>query len=187
MRPPRPFGPLTRRCWGLSFGIAVAFGAGAAPGGAGTVTGTATIKATLAGVCEFVSTRDLDFGGIDGTGALADALDATGRLTVSCTQGQPYTVYLGDGDHRASAGSGLRNMGNGAARLPYQLFKDVDRGTVWDANGIGEGVAGGVGGVDGTGSGASQDLIVYGRIAAGTTVSKTPGAYADTILVTVAY
>jgi spore coat protein U-like protein len=166
---------------------ALALGLIAGRGEASTATGDATIQATLVGVCQLVSAPTLDFGNVGGVGTLPADVAASGSFNVACNDGLPYTVYLGDGLNRAGAGSGLRNMTNGTARLPYQLYKDSGHASVWDATGIGAGVTGGAGGVSGTGNAANQPLTVYGLIASGTTLPITLGAYSDTVLVTIAY
>jgi spore coat protein U-like protein len=170
-----------------SAAAALLIGAMACPADAATATGNATIQATLIGVCSLVSTPSLDFGNLGSAGSLSSDVDASGSFDVACTSGQAFTIYLGDGGNRASAGSGLRNMANGAARLPYQLYKATDRSAVWDETGMGAGVTGGSGGVGGTGIGTNQTFIIYGRIASGTALPATVGAYSDTVLVTVAY
>jgi spore coat protein U-like protein len=167
--------------------VPLAIGVTTDPAIAGTTTGSATIQVIMASVCELVSVPSLDFGEVGSVGALGADIDTSGTFSISCAADRDYTIYLGDGANRAAAGSGLRNMASGTALLPYQLFKDEAHSAVWDETGIGAGVTGGAGGVDGTGSGASQLLTIYGQIPIGTTLPKTLGAYADTVLVTVAY
>lgn len=109
----------------------------------------------------------------------------SGTITVSCTatrgigQGGRYTIA-------ASAGDGSfaqRLMKSGAFTLPYQLYTTAADTTVWG---------------DGTGGtstipitfqryffNASQTVNYFGNIAANE--NAAPGAYTDTILVTVTY
>lgn len=70
--------------------------------------------------------------------------------------------------------------------IPYQLYKDSNYSSVWDATG---GVAsiGGAGGVSGTGTGNAQTTTVYGKIPQGTTIASRPGSYSDSVVVTVTY
>lgn len=148
---------------------------------------TATINYTanfnIPTYCLLTATSDVDFGNLT-VGALAAPVDAAGGVSVQCSKSTAYTVYLGDGNQRIAGGN--RRMKNGTALLAYQLYKNAARTQVWDATG-GTGATGGSGGVNGTGSGTSQNLTVYARIPAGTSVPGTPGAYADTVVVTVTY
>jgi len=153
---------------------------------ADTVTGNGTVTATVTATCDLVAAPTIAFGTISGIGTLAADVTAQGTITVVCSTGAGYTVYIGDGANRVAPGSGNRQMANGAGRLPYQLYKTNAYAAIWDATG-GTATTGGSGGVNGTGSGANQNLTVYGRIAAGTTVPTVLGNYSDTVLVTVTY
>lgn len=122
-----------------------------------------------------LSTEAVDFGTISEIGNVSTALNADGEITVQCSTGTTYTVYLGEGNY--SAGGGQRQMANGASRLRYQLFQDGARTLVWnDSNGVLK-----------TATGSNQTLPVYGRIAQGTPVPGAAGAYSDTVIVTVSY
>lgn len=114
----------------------------------------------------------------------AAALDGVGNARVTCTGLigllVSYDIQLSRG---ASGSYAARSMSNGIHALSYNLYTSAARATVW-----------------GDGSGGSstvsdgyllailttvRDYPVYGRIGAGQNVS--PGAYADTIVVTVNY
>lgn len=174
----------SRAAAGVIAGV-LALGLGARPALADTQTGTVTVKATLVAACAAVTPVTLDFGNIASIGALAANNDKTTTFQVACSNGAPYTVYLGDGGNRI-AGSN-RRMANGTALLPYQLYSDTGFSHVWDTTGMGVGVTGGSGGVNGTGNGANQTMTIYGRIASGTVPPATIGAYSDTVVITVAY
>lgn len=158
----------------------------ATPALADTVTGNGTVTATVTATCDLVATPTIAFGPISGLATVATDVTAQGTITVICSTGAGYTVYIGDGANRVAPGSGNRQMANGAGRLPYQLYKTNAYAAIWDATG-GTATTGGSGGVNGTGSGANQNLTVYGRIAAGTTVPTVLGNYSDTVLITVTY
>lgn len=128
-----------------------------------------TANFVIPGSCQVETTSDVDFGALD-AGPLATHRDATGNITVKCTSGTDYTVYLGDGQNA----DGSRRMRNGAAYLPYQLYKDAARSQVWDNTG-GPGVVGGSGGVSGTGTNTNQSMTVFSRIPAGTVVPGVEG------------
>jgi spore coat protein U-like protein len=149
---------------------------------AGAVTYTANF--VIPGTCQLISTTTIDFGNLSQTGSLATAVPASGGITVQCSPGTPYTVYLGDGGQRISGG--YRRMKNGSALLSYQLYKDSGHTNVWDATG-GTTAMGGAGGVSGTATGSNDNLPVYGLIPSGVTVPATTGTYNDTVVVTVTY
>ena len=99
------------------------------------------------------------------------------RLAVTCTNTTPYTVGLDAGTFTGATVTTRRMTGPAAAPLSYSLFSDAGRTTNW-GNTAGSWVSG-------TGNGSSQTLNVYGRIPAAQ--YATPGAYTDTITVTVTY
>lgn len=107
----------------------------------------------------------------------AAATDATGSVRVACTNFiGGYTIALGPGGGSIPT----RRMASGTATLQYQLYTTAARATVW-GNGTG-------GGVVVSGSClvlCNQTFSVYGRIPA--RQSPRPGAYVDTITVTVTF
>lgn len=134
---------------------------------------TFTINATVAANC-LLAIQNIDFGS---TGILGANVDATGGVTITCTPGTPYTVSLNNGANGSAPAA--RKMKKGAETVTYGLYKDNARSQVWgDAATPGSTVAG-------TGSGAAQNLTVYGRVPAQTTPSA--GLYTDTVVVTVTY
>ncbi|OOG53717.1 spore coat U domain-containing protein [Rhodanobacter sp. C03] len=149
-------------------------------------TVTYSVNYVIPSVCTLVSTSTVNFGNISGsTVVAAGGVPATGAVTVNCTSTTAYTVYLGDGNQRLTGG-GNRQMANGTALLPYQLYKDSGYTKIWDATG-GTSATGGSGGQNGTGSGVNQSLTVYARIPGGAAVPATIGNYTDTVVVTVTY
>lgn len=114
-----------------------------------------------------VSATNVAFGTY--TGAL---VEITGTVTVHCTNGAAYDVGLSGGD---SGSVTARTMMNGTAPLNYALTSGSYAGTNWGNTNPTW--------VTGTGTGANQVLTVYGELAAAQYVA--PGAYTDTITVTV--
>ena len=111
---------------------------------------------------------------------------STGRIRVSCGGvaglAIPYTVALSAGIGTL----GARTMGAGAGRLAYNLYTTSSYSTIW---GDGSGATATVGGgflLDVLGTAPPQDLTVYGRIP-GSQGAVAPGAYADTLVVTLTY
>jgi len=134
--------------------------------------------------CSVSSTSNVAFTPIGIIGSTSSRIDATGAVSVNCSAGATYTIYLGDGGNRISGG-GNRQMSSGSNLLPYQLYKDNGRTSIWDTTG-GTTATGGSGGVTLTGTGAAASTTVYASIPAGTALPP-PGSYNDTVVVTVAY
>ncbi|MEH6490177.1 spore coat U domain-containing protein [Hyphomonas oceanitis] len=142
---------------------------------AATDTDTFDVTVTVIAACD-ISAADHDFGTYD---ALSPTpLDSTSTISVTCTSGASYSVALNAG----TTGGGTipsRLMTDGSNTLSYNLYTNAGYGTVW-----GDGT-GGSAEVTGTGSGASQNLTVYGRMPAGQ--GEPAGDYSDTVTATITY
>lgn len=140
---------------------------------ASTTSTTFNVTANVIAACS-VSATDLNFGSY----TLAE-LDGQSTITVTCTNGAPYSVALDVG-----TGSGAtfdnRFMTSGANTLEYNLYTENTRTTIW-----GDGTGPSTLSDNHTGSGIAQNLTVYGRVPAGQT--SISGAYADIITATVTY
>ncbi len=95
---------------------------------------------------------------------------------LQCSAGTDYSVALSAGQNAAGS---QRRMINAAEYVEYNLYKDSSRTQPW-----GDGGATGTA-LSGTGTGANEELIVYGRVPAQNTPS--PGTYTDTVQVTVTW
>lgn len=106
--------------------------------------------------------------------------DSTGAFTYSCTssRSRPVIVALSTGN---GGSFNPRQMSNGVDQLAYNLYSDTQRTVIW---GDGTGGSQTVSTVP-QGSAHGATLTIYGRIGPGLWV--TPGAYADTIVVTLNY
>lgn len=138
---------------------------------AATATGSLGVSISIAAACT-VAGGTLNFGS---QGVLAANVDQTGTFGVTCTNTTAYTVGL---DNGANASGVQRRMKGGATNtefVNYGLFSDAGRATAWTSAAT----------VAGTGNGAAQTLTVYGRVPSQTTGS--PGAYSDTVTITVTY
>ncbi len=103
---------------------------------------------------------------------------STGTTTVHCVAGAANIVIAlstGGGGSYAN-----RRMVSGASNLAYQLYSDAARTMIW-----GNGTAGTVTVSAHLPSNSTQNFTVYGRIPA--LQGVRPGAYTDTITVTVTY
>lgn len=143
---------------------------------AGTASSSMSVTATVTATCT-VSTTALAFGSVDTISGLN--VDNTGSLSVTCTNGSPWTASAGVG---AGVGASYANrkMTSGANLLNYNLYTTAARTVVWGNN------TGGTAFLSGTGTGAVQSVTVYGRVNSGQT-GVPAGAYTDTVAVTVTY
>lgn len=138
-----------------------------------TTSGNMTVTANVTAACS-VSANALNFGTV---GVLTSAVNATTTVSVQCTSGTAYTIGL-------SAGSGTgatvaaRKMTLSGSTVTYSLYRDSGRTLVW-------GTTVGTDTVAGTGTGSAVSHTVYGRAPAQST--PAPGAYSDTIVVTLTY
>jgi spore coat protein U-like protein len=147
-----------------------------APATAATVSGSLATSATVTANCT-ISTSALAFGNVDSTSP--SNVDASGGLTITCTNGSAWTASAGVGGG-SGASYANRRMTAGANLLNYNIYTSAARTTVW---GDGTGSTATLGG---TGTGSAQSVTVYGRVAGGQT-SVPIGSYADTVSVTITY
>ena len=156
-----------RKLLKIAAGVCAAAGFASAAS-AGSANANLGISASIAATCT-ISTSAVAFGAYAGT-----QVDATGTVTANCITGTAWTIGLGTGTGTGATTSS-RKMTSGANTLGYQLFSDSGRTTNW-GNTAGDSVAG-------TGTGASQNQTVYGRIPAGSIPAA--GSYADTVVATI--
>ncbi|TMJ61234.1 MAG: spore coat U domain-containing protein [Alphaproteobacteria bacterium] len=144
------------------------------PALAGTATTTLGVSLTINAGCN-VSSSPVAF---PAQTVLTSAVNQTGNISVTCTNTTPYNVGL---DKGAGSGASVTNRlmtGPSSATVAYGLYTDTGHSTNW-GNTVGTDT------VAGTGNGSAQSLTVYGQIGAQTT--PQPGAYADTVNVTVTF
>ncbi len=162
---------------GFALLLAFGFALQSLPAEAATTTATFDVTANVAVSCTMTA-APLGFGVYDPHAGTP--LDAQSNLSVDCTNGANFDIELDRGLHGASVTT--REMANNSAPsvlLQYSLFSDPARTQNW-------GQTEGVDDVDGTGTGSTQQIGVYGRIPAGQTTA-TAGGYADTITATLTF
>ena len=150
----------------------LALGLFALPADAVTATSSFAVSVTVASTC-LVSATSMGFGTY--TGQVAPA---SSTVSITCTNSTPYNVGLSAGLGTGATVTARKMTGPASALLAYELFQDAGHSVGW-------GVTAGTDTVAGTGNGASQPITVYGQIPTAQYVA--PGAYADTITVTVTY
>ena len=167
---------LTKTVAGLRAGLVCAALAATTPAFAATTSTTLNVDATVTANCT-VSSSALSFGAVNPISGTN--VDATGGITVTCTNGTAWTATAGVGSG-SGATYAARRMTSGANLLSYNIYTDAARANVW-----GDGT-GGTATIANTGSGVAQNVTVYGRVPSGQT-AVPPGGYADTVAVTVTY
>jgi spore coat protein U-like protein len=141
---------------------------------AGTATTTLAVSLTINAGCT-VSSTPVAF---PAQGVISGAVSQTGSLVVTCTNTTPYNVGLDQGAGSGATVSNRLMTGPAAATVAYGLYQDAGHVTNWGKT-IGTDTK------TGTGNGTAQTLTVYGNILPQTT--PAPGAYADTVNVTVTF
>jgi spore coat protein U-like protein len=175
------FKRLNVRLLGVTAVASALFMAASSPTRATTATSNLSVTATVTANCT-IGTSPVAFGSYDPVVANATSpLNGTGTITVTCTTGSAATITLGQGSDAASGSTDaapLRQMkDSGTDVLAYTLYQDSGRTTVW-GNTAGTGVAE-------TGTGAGQNVTVYGAVTAGQNVPA--GSYSDTVVATVTF
>jgi spore coat protein U-like protein len=150
------------------------------PAAATTTTLTFGVQLTIAAQCVINSTSTLDFGS---HGVLGGALgttnnDATSTIAVQCTNTTPFNIGLDAGTSGGTTTTRKMVGGSSSATVNYKLYSEATHTTNW-GNTIGTDT------VSDSGTGASVQYTVYGRIPPQTT--PAPDTYSDTVTVTVTY
>lgn len=143
------------------------------PTGALTSSTSPSVTATVLSRCNVAATT-VNFGS---TGLLTANKDAQGTLSIQCNTALPYTLSLNGGTSGATDPT-QRKMAFSGANITYGLYRDVARALAWGST-IGTNTT------SGTGTGLTQTQTVYGRVPTQTT--PKPGAYSDSVVVTVGY
>lgn len=131
-----------------------------------------TASASIAPACT-VNAATQDFG--PASGLLGTAHDATSAVGLRCTYRAPWQVSLDVGQN--ASGTARRMSGPGGL-IGYELYRDSNRTQRWGST-LNVDTASGIG------TGATQNLTVYGRVP--TQPPRAAGTYTDTIVVTVTY
>jgi spore coat protein U-like protein len=140
-----------------------------APVGGADALASFSVTASVAANCD-LETSDLNFGT---AGIIGDNIDADTDLSIACTPGTAYSIAIdGGGSHDPDN----RLLRSGSDSVGYGLYSDTQRMDPWGTS------AGTM--VSGNGNGATQRYGVYGRIPP---QPAAPGAYTDTVVVTITY
>jgi spore coat protein U-like protein len=144
-----------------------------------TTTSTFGVTATVQSTCSATATA-LPFGTYTPGGG---ALSNNSTISVKCSKNTPYTIALNAGTTTGGAFT-QRLMASGANTLQYNLYTTAAFATVFgDGTGSTATSAG-----TGAGVATANALTVYGQLPdSAANQAAVPGAYSDTITVTVSY
>ena len=152
------------------------------PAQAATTTGTLTVQMTITASCT-VTAATVDFGTSTGTALLSAAVNATGTVSVTCTNGSAYSIGMDNGAH---ASSSQRRMANGSNFINYNLYTDSGRLNAWTTASSSTTCTTASSCVTGTGTGSAQSTTIYGTVPA-VAVAPAAGSYSDSVTMTVTY
>lgn len=143
----------------------------------GSAPGSMAVTANVLASCAVSSTSTLDFGNLH-TGTDINEQTA-GSITFACTDTTPWGLTADNGANNAS---GQRQMlgADGKTKIAYNLYVDGGHATAFPVTG------GSATPVSGTGDGDSHSTSIYGLVPA-LTKMPAPGAYSDTVQLTVTY
>jgi spore coat protein U-like protein len=140
-----------------------------------TTNTTFQVQLTITAECVINSAGTLDFGS---KGVINANVDATSSIKVQCTNTTPFDIGL-DAGQGSGADTTTRLMtGPNSETVAYKMYSNAGHTTNW-GNTVSTDT------VTSAGTGAEQTFTVYGRVAPQTT--SRPGAYSDTVQVTVTY
>jgi spore coat protein U-like protein len=140
----------------------------AAPARAATTQANVNVTAQVNASCTMTDAT-VNFGVYNPVSGTAN--DAQGNLTVTCTKGTSGTVTLA-----GAAGARVMTDGVSGDTLPFELYTDTTRSTVW---------AGATAVATTSPTGAPVPVTVFGRIPAGKFV--TPGTYNAVVVATLLF
>jgi len=155
---------------------------GAAIAQAGTATANLTVQMTITASCA-INAATLTFPSTAGTSLTSAAVTANTTVSVTCTNGSPYSIGMGQGNNYSGGSNRMVSSGN---YLPYGLYVDSGYTHPWTTGASNSSCTVANDCYLGTGTGSAQSVPIYGQVPT-TATAPTPGAYADAVLMTVTY
>ena len=150
-----------------------------------TATSNLTVQITITASCT-INAATLNFGAsIPGTTLVASNVDASTTVSVTCTNGSPYSIGMDNGAN--FSGSRRMRLGATANYLGYGLYTDAGYANAWTTTTQAASCSGGANSCFlGTGNGSAQSVTIYGRVPSTGTAPPT-GTYTDTVTMTITY
>ncbi len=149
---------------------------------AGTVNGTLSVQMQITASCT-VGTSSLTFATTAGTSLISTQVTQTGNISVTCTNSNPYSIGLDNGQN---ASSGQRRMANGTNYISYNVYVDSAHTYPWSTGATNSTCTTTSDCYLGTGNGTAQTVSVYGVVPTVAT-APTSGTYNDSVTITVTY
>jgi spore coat protein U-like protein len=146
-----------------------------------TVTGSLTVTMTITAGCTITSPT-LTFPSTVGTALTAAAVPASTTVSVTCTNGSPYTIGMGQGGNYTTS----NRMVSSGNYIPYGLFVDAALTHPWTTGANPTTCTTSNDCSIGTGTGSAQTITIYGNVPI-MAVAPTVGTYTDTVVMTVTY
>ena len=141
-----------------------------------------TTTAIISANCN-VSTTVMNFGSASTT--ISSNIDSTATITAQCSNTTPYSISLDNGTNVSGSQRRIR-LGATGNYINYSLYTDAARSVSWLATTTTTSCTGGASTCAlGTGTGANQNVTVYGRVPPQT--APAAGNFSDTVLITVTY
>jgi spore coat protein U-like protein len=154
---------------------------GPLPAEAGTATGTLTVQLTITSACT-IGAATLNFGSDAGTSLLTTALTANTTVSVTCTNGSPYAIGMGQGSYYSTT----NRMANGTNYIGYSLYQNSTLTEPWTTAASSTTCTTTGDCYLGTGNGTAQTVTIYGQVPT-VAVAPASGSYSDTVVMTIMY
>lgn len=149
---------------------------------AGTATGNLTVQLTVTASCT-INTATLNFGSVAGTSLPTAAVTGSTTVSVTCTNGSPYSIGMGQGLNYLST----NRMVSSGNYIGYGLYLNSTYTEPWSTTTSNNSCSGGTNTCYlGTGNGTAQSVTIYGQIPTVAT-APAPGSYSDTVIMTITY
>ncbi|MCC8979283.1 spore coat U domain-containing protein [Bradyrhizobium acaciae] len=149
---------------------------------AGTSTANLTVQITITASCT-INAATLNFGSVAGTTLATTLQSGSTTVSVTCTNGSPYSIAM---DNGANVSGSQRRMANAGNFINYDLYTDSAHTNPWTTATSSTTCTTTNGCILGTGSGSAQTINIYGTVPATGTAPNT-GTYTDTVVMTITY
>ena len=181
-----PAGPARRLTMLRAMKFLLAISIGLAPlrleAQAGTATASLSVSIVITASCT-INAATLAFPATAGTSLITTAVSASSTVSVTCTNGSPYSIAM---DNGANASGNQRRMISGSNFLNYGLYVDAAHTFPWSTATSNNSCTTAGDCYLGTGSGSAQSVNIYGLVPT-TAVAPPPGTYNDTVTMTITY
>ncbi|MGY3489797.1 spore coat protein U-like protein [Bradyrhizobium sp. USDA 4011] len=149
---------------------------------AGTSTANLTVQITITAACT-INAATLNFGSVSGTTLATTLQSGSTTVSVTCTNGSPYSIAM---DNGANVSGSQRRMANAGNFINYDLYTDAAHTNPWTTATSSTTCTTTNGCFLGTGDGSAQTINIFGTVPA-TGIAPNTGTYTDTVVMTITY